>query len=408
MKNEVNRALVAKKKLTILFAALTLSAGMWAETINGVKYIDANGQEQTANNVTEITKSSATVTWNAGWYVVTGTDVQLSKGAVCNGAVHIILADGAKLTAKGDGNEAAIQVSGDGNSLTIYGQTAQSGQLIANGGPASAGIGGGQGGYGSNITINGGVVSATGGNGGAGIGGGLRGTGSNITINGGVVTANGGESAACIGGGFNGSGSNIKVATTLLVKADNSNPPTTMITNDGSDLANKLKGKRYVTIATDPLAELKAAAIEEIEFAIVGVTDTDILAIANKAKEDINAAATEEVVNSINAFALTKINALALIQTTRQGIQNTEINKMIDGAFNDILRGGPDAKPGIEEILEQIMTIINSVQIGKEEGQVEALGTMGTPCTGCTAVEVTDGTTTVTLYKPTNVGYIKK
>ena len=158
----------------------------------------------------------------------------------------------------------------------------------------------------------------------------------------------------------------------------------------------------------DELDDAKTAAIEEIEFAIVGVTNTDILGVAEEAKQDINEAATEEVVTSIKTFALTKINALVLIQTARQGIQNTEINKWIDAAFNDILRGGPDATPGIDEIREKIMTVITSVQIGKEEGQAEALGAMGTPCTGCTAVEVTDGTTTVTLYNPTNVGYIKK
>lgn len=45
---------------------------------------------------------------------------------------------------------------------------------------------------------------------------------------------------------------------------------------------------------------------------------------------------------------------------------------------------------------------------GKAEAKKELLGDMGEPCTGCTAVEVTDGTTTVTLYKPTNVSYIKK
>ena len=45
---------------------------------------------------------------------------------------------------------------------------------------------------------------------------------------------------------------------------------------------------------------------------------------------------------------------------------------------------------------------------GLEEGKTELLGNMGTPCTDCTAVEVTDGTTTVTLYKPTKVSYIKK
>ena len=45
---------------------------------------------------------------------------------------------------------------------------------------------------------------------------------------------------------------------------------------------------------------------------------------------------------------------------------------------------------------------------GKTAGKTELLGNMGTPCTDCTAVEVTDGTTTVTLYNATNVSYIKK
>ncbi|MBQ0118398.1 MAG: HTH domain-containing protein [Bacteroidales bacterium] len=163
-----------------------------------------------------------------------------------------------------------------------------------------------------------------------------------------------------------------------------------------------------VGLWANELEDAKAAAIEEIELAIVGVTDTDILGVATTAETQIGEAATEEAINSIKTFALTKINALVLIQTARQGIQNTEINLWIDGAFNDILRGGPTATPGIDEIREKIMTVITSVQIGKEEGQAEVLGAMGTPCTGCTAVEVTDGTTTVTLYNATNVGYIKK
>ncbi len=111
---------------------------------------------------------------------------------------------------------------------------------------------------------------------------------------------------------------------------------------------------------------------------------------------------------SLTDFDQKKENALDLIQTARQGIRNTEINMMIDGAVNDIEKGGSDATPGIDEIKNQILTIINSFQIGKEEGQAEVLGAMGEECTGCTAVEVTDGTTTVTLYNPTNVGYIKK
>ena len=84
--------------------------------------------------------------------------MRLSNGAVCQGDVNLILADGAKLTATGDATQAGICVSGKGNSLTIYGQTYQSGKLEAEVN-AGAGIGGnGEGGEGSNITINGGIL----------------------------------------------------------------------------------------------------------------------------------------------------------------------------------------------------------------------------------------------------------
>ena len=174
-------------------------------------------------NAIEVTSSATPVTWGeAGketWYVVTGEDVQLSQGAICAGKVNLILADGSKLTATGIQDYSdylnyiftpGIQVSGAGNSLAIYGQTAQSGQLEAKGWSGNAGIGGEEYGSASNITINGGTVTANGGNAGAGIGGGNRGNGSNITINGGTVTATG-EGGAGIGGGFLGSGSNITI-----------------------------------------------------------------------------------------------------------------------------------------------------------------------------------------------------
>ncbi len=297
------------RKVCLLFTALTLSAGLWA--LDNVRYIDADGQEKTVHNVTEIINSSTTL--DAGWYVVNGADVQAGT-LICNGAVHLILADGAKLTATGKGDPhftPGIQVSGETNSITIYAQSTgeQVGQLIAKGGKWAAGIGGGKGadgnnitinggkitatgytaagiggGYGgncSNITINGGTVTATGGGLGAGIGGGDRGNGSNITINGGKVTANGGDCASGIGGGDRGLGSNILlnggiitanggnnavaigngyqatkaafnifVSTKGVVKAGTTKP----LTDDNivehtstTDIASLLVGKRYAT-----------------------------------------------------------------------------------------------------------------------------------------------------------------
>lgn len=169
-----------------------------------------------------------------------------------------------------------------------------------------------------------------------------------------------------------------------------------------------------VGLWANELDDAKADAIAEIEFAIVGVTDTDILAIAEKVKQDINAATTEEAVISIKTFALTKINALVLIQTARQGIQNTEINKMIDGAVNDIEKGGPDATPGIDEIKDQILTIINFFQDGKAEGDAagyqraqDALPTDPEGTTGHT-VTITKGDKTLILVNPDKVTYGKQ
>lgn len=156
------------KKLLLLFAAIMMaSTGLWAETQNvsylypvyntdGVPTSGIKEWKTASVDATVVTDASEQVTWTAGWYVVTGTNVTLSKGAICAGNVNLILADGAKLTATGYWVEdeymgyAGIQVSGDGNSLTIYGQTAQTGQLEASGANGAAGIGGKRGDAGNN------------------------------------------------------------------------------------------------------------------------------------------------------------------------------------------------------------------------------------------------------------------
>ena len=84
--------------------------------------------------------------------------------------------------------------------------TINGGKVTAEGGKYGAGIGGGAGGAGGEVTINGGTVTAQGGNYGAGIGGGEEGAGGEVTINGGKVTAQGGTRGAGIGGGENGGG----------------------------------------------------------------------------------------------------------------------------------------------------------------------------------------------------------
>ena len=72
----------------------------------------------------------------------------------------------------------------------------KAGSLTATGGKYGAGIGGGEGGNGEDITITGGTVNASG-CAGAGIGGGINGSGSNVTVSGAAqVTATAGKSSS--------------------------------------------------------------------------------------------------------------------------------------------------------------------------------------------------------------------
>ena len=240
------------RKLTILFALLTLSAGLWAQEKQTVSYLypEYNTPDDPKSGIKEwkegsveatvITNASATL--NAGWYVVLGGDVE-TRNLSCSGDVHLILADNSFLAAA-DGNETpGIQVSGEGNSLTIYGQKNQTGRLMTHGRGNSAGIGGKDRKEGSNITINGGVVEAQCHGFAAGIGGGSEGNGYNITINGGEVDAMGG-----IGGGEKGESHDIFVASSVLLKAGVLYAEIEIPHYTGYDMADILKGKFSVKV----------------------------------------------------------------------------------------------------------------------------------------------------------------
>ena len=181
-------------------ATVTLYA-QWAAGVR-VTYIDADGTEQ---NVMAIpidglqTDYGTPGTGDHCWYVLDG-EVSLDHLHFYDDFTHLILADGARLTANSS-TEIAVRAKG----FTIYGQSNGTGQIIAsseklegigvdanymftiNGGNISAatnrenkaGISIGD------ITINGGNVEAIGGENGNGI------RASNFTINGGNVTATG-------------------------------------------------------------------------------------------------------------------------------------------------------------------------------------------------------------------------
>ena len=150
-----------------------------------------------------------------GSLTATGGNYGAGIGGGYGGSGSNIAIEGGKVEASSVGGGAGIGGGslGSGSNITISG-----GEVTAQGGVGGAGIGGGQGGSGSNITISDGKVTATGAGAGAGIGGGYEGSGKGITIEGGEVTAQGDTGGAGIGGGLNGTGSDVTISGDAQVK----------------------------------------------------------------------------------------------------------------------------------------------------------------------------------------------
>ena len=188
----------------------SLSGKEFVRTRTGMGYLDPTDPDNPVNVCYDYAYYAGETTLTSGWYVVTG-DITNNTRIVVEGDAHLILADGASLTAN-----AGITVDVNNNvtnSLTIWAQSdgANMGKLTANRWNNGAGIGGGNGGTCGTVTINGGEVTANGDASAAGIGGGWNGSGGTVTVNGGNVTAKGGGAAAGIGGGENGDGGTVTV-----------------------------------------------------------------------------------------------------------------------------------------------------------------------------------------------------
>lgn len=196
--------------------SITVSATVESQTVS-----QAGGSPTVDNNpvITSSGKTNNTVT-------ITAEKNATAKVTLENVNIDTGTRGGAAITTSGEGN-VNIELDGtntvqsgnthagvekkDNGTLTITDEN-KDGSLTATGGDFGAGIGGGEGGSGSNITIEGGKVKAIGGSLGAGIGGGKDGSGSNIAIEGGKVEAGSSGGGAGIGGGSGGSGSNIAVS----------------------------------------------------------------------------------------------------------------------------------------------------------------------------------------------------
>ena len=188
---------------------------------------ESGGQTVTQGSQVDVPDSAPVITGSSTENTLTINAEKDQTANVTLSDVNIDVSSEGKaaVTTTGEGN-VSIELNGDntlksgkghaglekknGGKLTIADED-KNGKLTAEGGKYGAGIGGGDQGAGSGITITGGEIKATGGQYGAGIGGG-KGDGSDITISGGEVNATGGTSGAGIGGGYNGNGSDITIS----------------------------------------------------------------------------------------------------------------------------------------------------------------------------------------------------
>lgn len=223
------RKIVSTLLALLLFAGLPVSAlaATW-DIGNGDITVNAGsgGQTVTQGSQVDVPDDAPVITGSSDEHSVTINAEKDQTANVTLSDVNIDVSSEGKaaVTTTGEGN-VSIELNGDntlksgkghaglekknGGKLTIADED-KNGKLTAEGGKYGAGIGGGDQGAGSGITITGGEIKATGGQYGAGIGGG-KGDGSDITISGGEVNATGGTSGAGIGGGYNGNGSDITI-----------------------------------------------------------------------------------------------------------------------------------------------------------------------------------------------------
>jgi len=215
---------------------------VFTEKPSSVEYVDAKWEDSKVKTETKTVDSAhyslvsrSVTSWSEGWRVV-AEDIEMEGRVSVSGNVNLILCDGVTLkAAKG------ITVP-EGATLTIYGQTNQTGKLFINdvdkgfagiggsgatdfgkveikggdleihGGELGAGIGSGSEKKPGTITILNGNLKAYGGwNSGAAIGGGLKSDGGVITIYGGTIHAEGGNDGSGIGGGDEGAGGTISI-----------------------------------------------------------------------------------------------------------------------------------------------------------------------------------------------------
>ena len=117
---------VPVKPFTDIFSPVAITASAEGE-IEGVTYIDENGEEQTISEYTVLDENTTELT--EGWYVVDSsfTNPNTLKPS---GNVNIILTDDHTMDLGGDGEYAFSGAEETTTNLTIYGQSKGTGKIV--------------------------------------------------------------------------------------------------------------------------------------------------------------------------------------------------------------------------------------------------------------------------------------
>ncbi|MGO5116168.1 YDG domain-containing protein [Candidatus Avoscillospira sp. LCP25S3_F1] len=286
-----------KKKAISILLTLALCLSLLPATAlaaGSVSYLDANGNAQTCDSYTEAKSSedrpnSKDATWGTDgadtWYVVNGA-VTIYGVLNLKGNVHLILTDGCTLAVK-------FFLFGQNNcNLTIYGQNAGTGKLIATGGgevnyPYGIRIDNG-----GSLTINGGVIEASAAN--SKDAAGIKATYGTVTINGGSVTA---------GSANDGAG--------IYVKTLNINGGTVTATGTGSGVGIKGSAASSITITGGNVTATAASGAGISGGTITISGSTEVTANGAGSGAGIDAISASNSKGSVNIEDSAKVTAKA-------------------------------------------------------------------------------------------------
>lgn len=350
-----NTTIKAKVADSDTYTYATNEASYTLEVIDGYRFLkwdDATKQlvADIETNYQEIT--SSTTTWDGSKVlVVKDADVSITTNITLSGNTTIILCDGAKLTTR--------SINGFSKALTIYGQSAQTGKLIAQAPAVESGISSV-----SELNIHGGEIEAIGSSDNYGIiiaggtinvyGGKLTARGgyagilnngsvsANINVLGGMLEAYGGNfGGAWYGIDLLGTSSSITVSNHGKLKVQGGNGDTASSPADaGIYIGGSLVAKDYAEVTVTGGTSTSNAGGTGIDASVqITITDDAKLTVTGGSGATAGGTGTKSLIFTVSGNAQVKVSG-GNGATGGDGIQSTGTSGLIIVGGNVEISGG--------------------------------------------------------------------